>query len=363
MTPKAAILIGTSLALMAAGFVQVDGILITLGTAGLLFLLGAFFLGRLNLRRLALHLRAPSRLYADTPVDLRLTLLNKRSFLDAFAIDISLHLSRQATLTATAPWTSTRSVVELTGSIPGRGSELYHPFTIQSSFPLDLFRHRASGHVTHEILVYPRPLVPREFFTHGALHDSSLLPGLTPGNAPGEPRGIRPWQPGDSAKHIHWPASARAMSRRRGLRIRENDPPGFHPQNCTLLFHSYGTSGELIRADRFERGLSLVCGALRYLRDHGVPTSFVADFLDWEPLSVTTPGGMANALVALARAERSTGTEAHDLLHALEEVPVEHSLLVLSDMPTDSWLSLLPSRPLIPIDIRQFHYGNKEFAR
>lgn len=363
MTPKAAILIGTSLALVTAGFVQVDGILITLGAAGLLFLAGAFLLGRLNLRRLGLHLRAPSRLYADTPFDLRLTLVNKRGFLDAFAVEISLFLCRQATVTATAPWTSTRSVVRLSGSIPGRGSELHHGFTLQSSFPLDLFRHRASGQVAHEILVYPRPLVPREFFTHGALHDSSLLPGLTPGNAPGEPRGIRPWQPGDAAKHIHWPASARAMSRRRGLRIRENDPPGFHPQHCTLLFHSYGTSGELIRADRFERALSLVCGSLRYLRDHGVPTTLVADFLDWEPLPVTSPGGMSNALVALARAKRANGTEAHDLAAALEDVPAGHSLLVLSDMPADSWQPLLPARPLLPVDIRQFRYGQRPLAR
>ncbi len=363
MTPKAAILIGASLALITAGFVRVDGVLITLGTAGLFLLIGAFLLGRRNLQRLALTLRAPARLFADTPFDLRLTLHNKRSLLDAFNIDITLHLSRQTNIVTSAPWTSSTSTVKLAGSIPGRGSLLEHPFTLRSTFPLDLFRHEASGHATHEILIYPRPLVPREFFTHGALHDSSLLPGVTPGSAPGEPRGIRPWQPGDPAKHIHWPASARSMSRLRGLRIRENDPPGFHPQHCTILFHSFGTSGELIRADRFERALSLACGSLRYLRDHGIPTTLLADFLDWQPLLVTTRSGMANALVALARAERAKGTEAHDLLHALDKVPPEHSLLLLSDMPTQSWSPFLPKRPAILVDIKQFRYGHKQLNR
>lgn len=362
LTPKGAILLGGSLALIVAGLVRIDGVLITLGAAGLLLFTGAFFLGRRNLRRLALTLRAPARIYADTPFGLHLSLHNNRGLLDAFSVQIALHLSRQARIQTAATWTAAGSTssVKLSGSIPGRGSVTDHPFTLQSGFPLDLFHLSASGTAAHEILVYPRPLVPREFFTHGALHDASHLPGSTPGHAPGEPRGIRPWQPGDPAKHIHWPASARAMSRRRGLRIRENDPPGFHPQQCTVLFHSFGTSGELIRSDRFERALSLACGTLRYLRDHGIPTVLLADFLDWQTLAVITRAGMGNALVALARAERAPGTEAHDLRGAIDSVPADHSLIILSDMPVDTWNHTLPTRPALPVDIRQHRYGHRQ---
>jgi len=362
LTPKGAIIVGGSLALIAAGFVRIDGVLITVGAAGLLILAGTLLLGRSNLKRLALSLRAPARIYADTPFDLRLTLQNRRAVLDAFGIGITLNLSQQANIRTTASWTAAGSsaTVKLSGSIPGRGAVEMQPFTLRSSFPLDLFRHLASGQTRHEILVYPRPLLPREFFTHGALHDASTLPGTTPGNAPGEPRGIRPWQPGDAAKQIHWPASARALSRLRGLRIRENDPPGFHPQHCTVFFHSYGTSGELIRGDRFERALSLTCGALRYLRDHGIPAVLLADFLYWRPLPVLTRAGMGNALVSLARAERANGTEAHDLLRALDTVPADHSLLLISDMPIGTWAHAIPKRPCLPIDIRQHKYGHRQ---
>jgi uncharacterized protein (DUF58 family) len=361
LSPKGAIILGGSLALIVAGFVRIDGVLITLGAAGLLLFAGAFFLGRHNLRRLALTMRAPARIYADSPFDLHLSLRNKRGLLDAFGVEIALHLSQQARIHTTAAWTAAGSTssVKLSGSIPVRGSVTDHPFTLRSTVPLGLFHLSASGAVTHEILVYPRPLVPREFFTHGALHDASLLPGSNPGHAPGEPRGIRPWQAGDPAKHIHWPASARAMARRRGLRIRENDPPGFHPQHCTVLFHSFGTSGELIRSDRFERALSLSCGTLRYLRDHGIPTILLADFLDWQPIPVITRAGMGNALVALARAERSPGTEAHDLRDAIAGVPADHSLIILSDMALDTWSHVLPGRPVLPVDIRQHRYGRK----
>lgn len=362
LTPKGAILLGGSLALIAAGLIRIDGVLITLGGAGLLIFAGAFLLGRRNLQRLSLNLRAPARIYADTRFNLRLDLHNRRGLLDAFGIGITLNLSRQAHIKTSAGWTAagSSSTVNIAGSIPGRGSVVDHPFTLASSFPLDLFRLKASGTTAHEILVYPRPLLPREFFTHGALHDASTLPGTTPGNAPGEPRGIRPWQPGDPAKQIHWPASARSLSRLRDLRIRENDPPGFHPQHCTILFHSFGTSGELIRGDRFERALSLTCGALRYFRDHGIPATLLADFLLWMPLPVLTRAGMANALVALARAERSDGTEAHDLMAAFNTIPADHSLLIISDMTIGSWTQVLPDRPALPIDIRQHRYGHKE---
>lgn len=355
LTIRGAILFGTAVALLTAGFVTIDGILITLGGCGLLVVVWALFLSRRNLRRLALTLRAPTRLYAHTPFDLRILLHNRRRLLDAFHVEVDLQLAQQAALHADASWTAAGShaVVKVRGSIPKRGAERTHPFTLRSTFPLGLVQATASGAASHEILVYPRPLTPREFFTQGALHDASVVPGTQAGNAPGEPRGIRPWQPGDPAKHIHWPASARSLSRHRGLRIRENDPPGFHPQRCVVVFHSYGSAGELIRGDRFERALSLVCGTLHHLRTNGVPATLLADFLAWEPRPVHSRGAFAEVLAALARAERANDTEAHNVTAVLEEVSPGDSLILLSDMPPESWQAQVPARPALIVDIRQ----------
>ncbi len=362
LTARGAILLGASLALSALGFMRTDGILITLGGSGILLLAGAWLSSRLNLKKLRLSLRAPTRVYADREFDLRILLHNERSLLDAFGIKIELRLSGQLDIHTFAPWTAAKSIseVRLRGAIAGRSCLAEHAYTMETTMPLGLFLAKASGTVTQEILVFPRPLTPRELFTRGALHDASLLPGTTPGNAPGELRGIRPWQPADPAKHIHWPASARSLSRCRGLRVRENDPPGFYPRHCTVLFHSFGTSGKLIRADRFEWALSLVCGTLRYLREHGIPTTFVADFNDWQPLTVASRTGFGNLLVSLARAERRQDTEAHDLAPVLEQVPDDHSLILLSDMPPDAWESTLSGRLALLIDIRQHRYGSKK---
>jgi uncharacterized protein (DUF58 family) len=347
---------------VALGTLRVDGVLIALGSSGIILLLGALGLGRWNLRRLSVALRAPARVYADAPFDLRVILHNQRSLLDAFAVRVDLKLSNQVDVRTYAPWTaaSSRSEARLRGSMPGRSSILNHTYQLESLTPLGLFQVRASGATRHEILVFPRPLTPRELFTQGSLHDASLLPGTTPGHAPGEPRGIRPWQPGDPAKLVHWPASARSLSRRRGLRIRENDPPGFYPRHCTVLFHSFGTSGELIRSDRFEWALSLTCGTIRYLRDHGIPTTFLADFNDWKPLTVVSRPGFANLLVSLARARRRNDTEAHNLLPVIDRIPEDHSVVMLSDMPPDAWEPSLPKRPILAVDVRQHRYGSRK---
>ncbi len=362
LTPRGAILLGASAALILLGFLRTDGILITLGASGCILLAGAWMAIRLNLKRLSLSLRAPSRVYADQRFDLRVLLTDNRSLLDAFSIKINLRLAGQVDIHTFAPWTAAQSLseVSLRGSIPGRSSLLEHDYTLETNMPLGLFHMKASGVLTHEILVFPRPLTPRELSTRGALHDASLLPGTTPGQAPGELRGIRPWQAGDPAKHIHWPASARSLSRGRGLRVRENDPPGFYPQHCTVLFHSFGMSGQLIRADRFEWALSLACGTLRYLREHGIPVTFLSDFNEWQPLSMVSRSGFANVLVSLTRAQRRNDTEAHDLTSAIEQVPEDHSLIILSDMPTEAWEDTLPDRPALLVEIRQHRYGAKK---
>jgi len=361
MTPRGAAFLGATIALTVAGLLKIDGVLIALGTAGFLLIAMTSIIGRWNLGRIHLQLLAPRRVFADTPFDLRLTLHNRRNLFDAYGMDLELRLSKTAKIHTHAPWTAARSssTSKLRGSIPRRGAISKHPGTLASSFPLDLFRFSKKTLVEQEILVFPKPLVPREFFATGEFDDAWSGEGLQPGDAPGEPRGLRPYRPGDRAKQMHWPSTIRSLARGRSPRVREFDPPGLRPREAAVIFHSFGTDNTLIRTDLFERALSLVCGTLRHLRGIGVPTSLRADFLSWKPHPTFQSPAWSETLTLLARAKRADDTEAHDLVAEIESIPRQQALVIISDMPVEAWHHILPKRKALVIDIRQHRFGKK----
>lgn len=361
MTPRGAAIIGAAFALTVAGLLKIDGVLISLGAAGFILIGMVFLFGRWNLNRIRLQLSSPRRVFADTPFDLRLTQHNQRNLFDAYGMDVELRLSKAARIHTHAPWTAARSssTSKLRGSIPRRGAISEHPCSLSSSFPLDLFRFKKKTKVTQEILVFPKPLVPREFFATGEFDDAWNGEGHQPGDSPGEPRGLRPYRPGDRAKQIHWPSTIRSIARGRSPRVREYDPPGLRPRQATVIFHSFGTDNTLIRTDLFERALSLVCGTLRHLRGISVPTTLRADFLAWKPQPTFQSAAWSETLTLLARAKRADDTEAHDVIEEIEALPLEQALVIISDMPPEAWKHILPKRKVLVVDIRQHRFGQK----
>ncbi|MEN8694111.1 MAG: DUF58 domain-containing protein, partial [Akkermansiaceae bacterium] len=262
LTPRGAALLGGGLALTVAGLVMIDGAMMAIGVGGLITLVFTLILGRWNLAKLEGEIEAPERVFADQQFDFRLHLKNGRELFDAHGIEMRLFLSEKADIHSHAKWTAARSTstVKLNGSIPTRGALINHGFILTSVFPLGLLKHKKTTSIQKEILVFPKALLPKEFFATGEFDDAWLGDGLQSGDAPGEPRGLRPLRPGDPAKNIHWPATMRAIARGRLPRVRENDPPGLRPRRATVIFHSFATDGTLIRTDYFERALSLLCG-------------------------------------------------------------------------------------------------------
>ena len=327
LTPRGAALLGGSLALTVAGMLKIDGALIAIGLAGLILLILTILLGRCNLALLKGEIEAPARIFADQTFDFRLRLWNRKNFFDAHDVEIRLLLSEKADIRSHSKWTAARShsEVKLRGSIPTRGAVSRHGLQLQSAFPLGLLKHRRKLMIHQEILVFPKALLPKEIFSDGKFDESWHGEGQQAGESPGEPRGLRPFQPGDAAKNIHWPATIRALARGRMPHVRETDPPGLRPRRATVLFHSYGTDGTLIRTDHFERALSLLCGTLQHLRRIGVPASLKADFLSWKKQSTFQNSAWRETLTLLARAKRAGDTEAHDLTAIIEAAPPEDS--------------------------------------
>ena len=132
VTPRGILFLLVALTLTMVGVFRIDGDLIALGTAGLLLGLMVIVFGKLNLRGIHLKLYAPSRVFADTPFDLRLTQLNKRNLFDACNTDLELNLSHVSKIETHATWTAARSssTSKLRGSVAKRGAISDHPCTL-----------------------------------------------------------------------------------------------------------------------------------------------------------------------------------------------------------------------------------------
>ncbi len=366
---RGAAVAGGSVALVIGGVVVVDGALMMLGLCGIILLISVWALGVLSLRKLEVSLHAPTRVKAGIAFPLEITLHNRHFLLDAFHTKIMLQLLGRdgkndagAAIEAVAPWTASGSAarIELPVTLRKRGAANIHSVWLTSTFPLRLFRLHRYLEVDREITVTPRCITPVELSCDGSMYDAVPRSGSATGHTFGEPRGIRPWQAGDSAKHIHWPASARSLAQGHALRVREYDPPGFHPDHCHIVFHSYATGGEMLREDRFERALSLLAGALSTLQRGGIPCVLAADFYHWAPVSCTTHAQLADCLYNLSSISRARGTEAHDLEACLRGVSSDHTLMIISDMAPESWAHLLTKHPqTLIVDIRQVRYRHQ----
>lgn len=362
ITRRGAALFGGSTAMAVGGLFAAEGLFLLLGVCGLLLLAFAFLLGKTNLARLEPSLHMPANVAAGKPFEIELTLHNRRLLMDAFALTIDLTLPGKSVFSAVASWTAAgqSSRISLQAIIPGRGHADTHQVVISSTFPLRLFQMQHRLTTRREVVVTPLPIIPMELNSHGSLHDALPHSGLSTGNTFGEPRGIRPWQAGDSARHIHWPASARALACGHDLRIREFDPPGFHPDQCHIVFHSYASGREMLREDRFERALSLLAGTLTEIQGMGIPAVLTADFFDWEPAACQSRSQTVECLKMLAKVRRASGTESHDLERALRSTSPDHAVVIISDMTPDSWGHLLTHHPhALAIDIRQARYRHR----
>lgn len=358
-TLRGAFLIGASFLMVVLGIFLINGPLFTFGLGGFLLSGLAVLWGKRNLSHLQIHLQAPPQVFAGAAFDLHLSIENQRRFLDAFDLKILLTLADSTEITAHSPWTASRSssTLKTRTSVTRRGAYHSHLLSLQSSFPLGLFSFTRPFPIPHDMLVFPKPLTPREFSQAEESQETWTGLGHQVGDPPGELRSLRPFRPGDRPKHWHWPATLRSFARGRSPRVREFEPPSSRPASATLIFHSFGTDHTLIRTDLFERALSLTVGTLRHLRSLGIKPELLADFFDWNPLPASRADDWNKLLVRLAHAQRAHSTEAHDLQSLVSSFPKKQALIVLSDMPPASWSHLIDPKNVLIIDIQQHRFS------
>jgi len=349
------------------GYVFADGILLVVAVLSILVLCICRILGRRNLQKLEVQIEMQHRFYVGKGADMKVYLDNKKSWLDSFFVKVSIELLHKVRVESTAQWVSngTGARFEKRISFPLRGVATEVKLGLTSLFPLGLYSHKRQSLQPRAILVYPRLINPLELLAHGALNDIDPQRGVHTGEETGEPRGIRAWQPGDAAKRINWPASARSIARGQDLKVREFDPPGFIPNGCVVLFHSHASFGEVYRHDRFERACSLAAGTLHYLHSRQVKASFTSDFLGWQLMESNNRSQYIELLALLAQSERSLGTDTEMLQTVVNEVATQtDQIIIVSDVDPDAWSTELtmPENTMV-IDIRQMRFGRRALSK
>lgn len=351
---------GAALVMLFIGLLLADGELMTIGSCGLLLLAACRLLAPGNLKNLELRVRLPSRFFAMRSVHAELELINRGRWLNARQVRIRMRLVHQVRRQAYAACTAAGGCSSLKEriSIPSRAESSGVNYELRSGFPLGLFEVRRAAEASCPSMVYPQPITPPELLWGDSQPDHHPNSGVSLGDLFGEPRGIRRYQPGDKVARIHQSASARAITRGQGLQVRAYDPPGFHPQRCRVVFHSFAKEGEIIRLDRFERALSLAAGVLAHFHINQTMVTLQADFDGWRSHPSESRSEYIDCLALLTTATRSKQTKAQELADILQHTPTDEQLIIISDSPSEQWADLVPKahQNAMLINIREVRF-------
>lgn len=316
------------------GFAMPEPGFVHLGLLGLLVSGGSFLWAGRNLRDLSYSRSTPESAFAWQYFPLTLTVTNNKKRLDAFAVEFEDTVAGHDEKGLRVGWLHAGS--SATREMPSRPLRrgMLHPAnaSFESMFPLGLWKSRMDLKSKMEMMVFPRPVLPKMF------EDPDVLTLLEMDEAEsaltdwdGDFHGLREFQPGDRMKSIHWPTSARS----RHLVVRQFDRR--LPSRVTLVFHSIRPDSKPQPGDAFESALELLCGMLLLFRERGTPVDMIASFNQWQTMPVETHEHFHVALRTLAMAKRAPERNSNALHAALAGVEPGNRVVVLSDVPLQEW--------------------------
>jgi uncharacterized protein (DUF58 family) len=301
-------------------------------------------LSSITLSGVAMRLQLPEHIFAGQPVRASLELQNEKLTLPSFSLRVEAVTPKNsppAALLETPiyfPYLPKRGRVHQTVpiSFPARGVYRQDAFRIVTRFPFGFLQKAHRVDLRTEALVYPSVEPTREFF--------EILPGLQGAmESLAKGRGqdlyaLRDYVPTDSARHVHWKASARLGS----LMVRE-----FTREDETRILlvldpHIFSApSDEVPRAasDRFERAVTLCAGIAWHFFERNAQLQFRSAGME-TPLAPAEQTIFA-ILRHLAMAQPLPADPDHVLLTNLAASPELFKIIVTSQprgsIPASLW--------------------------
>ena len=227
------------------------------------------FLSALNFRSLRTAIRIPSRCYAGEPFPITVQVRNEKTVFPTFAI--SFEPPRDSPFRFSSFYVPMiRGLEDVSQTehamLPRRGRFRLQQVKASSRYPFGFFLKNRNYPVEDECICYPE-IVPQEEmdiagmdlqgsnerFERGLGHDLYM---------------IRDYVPSDSARHVHWKASAKTSI----LKTREYAAE--EARTITLAFDRFGHAHD---ADAFEQLVSLAASLAFHLTTNGLEVTFMSD--------------------------------------------------------------------------------------
>lgn len=332
------VLVTATLALLL-GIGFTNGYLIALGSSGILLISAAIIPGKVAARSLELEFHMPQRCRAERSFPFLVSVKHCGRFLATPPVFCDIKFSGQPDLSfevaSLTPGSSAK--LKLKSRPLPRGLHEDWNLSLESGFPLGLFKFIYQVRLKRELSVVPRAMLPNEIHELG--RDQTGEPQHQAGRLGQEEEflALRQFRHGDRLRRIHWPASNRG----RGLIIREVEFPGQLPRHIILIFHSCGPSS-LIRPDRFERALSFVTGVTELMVGAARPLEVKADFFQYQSKLARSRASLRSLLDELATARRVENSSLRQLQSVLGSISLSSHLIVVSDSPLELWVDHIP---------------------
>jgi len=297
VTTEGGIFFGAIFVVLAAALNTSNNLLYMVLSALLAVLLLSGFLSTINFKSLELELLIPAKAFAGQALPVSVRLRNRRRLFPAFSLR-----AESPGKGLYFPLIQPRATLLRKGEalFPRRGRYEFSKLKVVSGFPFGFFAKAREFPVDATCVCYPEISAQEQL-------DISIADILGALQRPERGRGIdlhtiRDYIPSDSARHIHWKASAKT-----GV-LKTREFAGEDNPRAVVVFDRYGNPGDPSDVVQFEALVSRTASLAYHLMGNGVGVKFISD--TWESSVETSGEALDRILNYLALVEMSPAAEA-----------------------------------------------------
>ncbi len=234
------------------------------------------FLSAVNFRLLRIVVRTPPSCFAGEPFPIAMQIHNQKGVFPT--LSMSFEPAEGSPFRFSTFYVSVIRGAEHTSQtgqamLPRRGRYTLRTVKASSRYPFGFFLKDKNCAAEAECLCYP-VILPYEEMNFGSIDLQGSNQRFDRGLGH-DLYMIRDYVPSDSARHVHWKASAKtSMLKTREYAAEES-------RRITIVFDRFGHPGDF---EKFERLVSYAASLAFHLTDDGIEVNFIAD--DWKNSSL-----------------------------------------------------------------------------